>query len=273
VTRSDAVIGLGGGATTDLAGFLAATMLRGISYLSIPTTVLGMADAAVGGKTGINLPEGKNLVGAFYEPRGVLCDLDLLDTLPDKEIRSGLGEILKAGFIADPHILDLAEQDPSKLLDTGSDEFADALTRAIGIKAEVVSADLRENSTTGVGREALNYGHTLGHAIEKAEGYTWPHGYAVSVGMVFAAEVACRLGLIGPDVVARHRTVLESVGLPVSYAGAPWETIRATMSVDKKARGSHLRLVLLDGIGRVRVVKDVDEEILRRSFMAVGGAQ
>ena len=273
VTRSDAVVGLGGGSTTDLAGFVAATMLRGISYLAVPTTVLGMADAAVGGKTGINLPEGKNLVGAFYEPRAVLCDLDLLDGLPAEEVRSGLGEILKCGFIADPGILDLAEQDPARLGDTSSGEFADALTRAVRVKAGVVSADFRENSASGAGREALNYGHTLGHAIEKVEGFTWAHGCAVSVGMVFAAEVALRLGMIRQDVVDRMRRILKSVGLPVQYSSAPWGRIREAMSLDKKSRGSHLRLVLLDGIGRVRVVPDVDEDVLRQSFLAVGGVE
>ena len=273
VTRSDAVIGLGGGSTTDLAGFVAATMLRGMTYLTIPTTVLGMADASLGGKTGINLPQGKNLVGAFYEPCAVLCDLDMLATLPAEEVRSGLGEILKCGFIADPEILTIAEQDKARLPDTGSDEFAEALTRAIRVKAEVVSADFRENSTTGPGREALNYGHTLAHAIEKVEGFTWAHGFAVSVGMVFAAEVALRLGMIGEDVVVRMRTILKSVGLPVQYSGAPWGTIREAMSLDKKARGSHLRLVLLTGTGSVQVVPDVDEEVLRQSFLAIGGVE
>jgi len=273
VTRSDAVIGFGGGSTTDLAGFVAATMLRGMTYLSIPTTVLGMADASLGGKTGINLSQGKNLVGAFYEPRAVLCDLDLLDTLPAEEVRSGLGEIVKCGFIADPEILNIAERDPSRLSDTRTENFAEALRRAISVKAEVVSADFRENSTTGVGREALNYGHTLAHAIEKVEGFTWSHGYAVAVGMVFAAEVAHRLGMIDEDVVARHRQILTSVGLPIQYSSAPWAEIRQAMSVDKKARGSHLRLVLLEGIGSVRVVPDVDEDLLRDSFLAVGGVE
>ena len=273
VTRSDAVIGLGGGSATDLAGFVAATMLRGMTYLSIPTTVLGMADASLGGKTGINLPQGKNLVGAFYEPCVVLCDLDMLATLPAEEVRSGLGEILKCGFISDPQILTIAELDNTRLSDTGTPEFAEALTRAIRVKAEVVSADFRENSTTGPGREALNYGHTLAHAIEKVEGFTWAHGFAVSVGMVFAAEVALRLGMIGEDVVVRMRTILKSVGLPVQYAGAPWATIREAMSMDKKSRGTHLRLVLLDGIGKVRVVPDVDEDVLRQSFLATGGVE
>ena len=273
VTRSDAVIGLGGGSTTDLAGFVAATMLRGMTYITIPTTVLGMADASLGGKTGINLPQGKNLVGAFYEPCAVLCDLDMLATLPAEEVRSGLGEILKCGFIADPEILHIAERDEARLSDTGSPEFADALTRAIRVKAGVVSADFRENSTTGAGREALNYGHTLAHAIEKVEGFTWAHGFAVSVGMVFAAEVASRLGMVTEDAVTRMKRILKSVGLPVRYSGAPWAQIREAMSMDKKARGSHLRLVLLDGIGKVRVVADVDEDLLRESFHAIGGVE
>jgi len=273
MTRSDAVIGLGGGSTTDLAGFVAATMLRGIAYLSVPTTVLGMADASLGGKTGINLPQGKNLVGAFYEPRAVLCDLDLLAGLPAEEVRSGLGEILKCGFIADPQILDIAEHDRNRLTDVESDEFAEVLTRAIKVKADVVSADFRENSASGPGREALNYGHTLAHAIEKVEGFTWAHGFAVSVGMVFAAEVALRLGMIGEDVVTRMRRILKSVGLPVQYSDAPWGTIREAMSLDKKSRGPHLRLVLLNGIGSVEVVPDIDEEILRQSFLAVGGVE
>ena len=273
MTRSDAVLGLGGGTTTDLAGFVAATMLRGIEYLSVPTTVLGMADASLGGKTGINLPQGKNLVGAFYEPRAVLCDLDMLAGLPAEDVRSGLGEILKCGFIADPEILDIAESDRDRLSNTASAEFAEALTRAIRVKADVVSVDFRENSTSGPGREALNYGHTLAHAIEKVEGFTWAHGFAVSVGMVFAAEVALRLGMIEEDVIDRMRRILKSVGLPVQYSGAPWSRIRDAMSLDKKSRGSHLRLVLLTGIGSVEVVPDVDEDVLRQSFLAVGGVE
>ena len=273
VTRSDVVIGLGGGSTTDLAGFVAATMLRGMTYLSIPTTVLGMADASLGGKTGINLPQGKNLVGAFYEPCAVLCDLDLLAALPAEDVRSGLGEILKCGFIADPEILTIAEGDQARLSNTASDDFSEALVRAIRVKAQVVSSDFRENTTVGVGREALNYGHTLAHAIEKVEGFTWAHGYAVSVGMVFAAEVSLRLGMISDDVVTRMRTILKSVGLPIRYSGAPWAQIREAMSMDKKSRGSHLRLVLLDGIGSVQVVSDVDENLLRASFHAIGGVE
>jgi len=268
LTRSDAVVGLGGGTTTDLAGFAAATYLRGIRFVNVPTTVLAMADAAVGGKTGINLPEGKNLAGAFWEPAATWCDLALLDGLPADQVRSGVAEIVKAGFIADPAILDI---EPGALLDTGGAGFADALGRAIAVKAGVVAADLREEAVGSVGRAALNYGHTLGHAIEQVEGYTWAHGYAVSVGMVYAAEVAARLGLIGPDLVDRHRTLLGALGLPVTYAGAPWDEVRSAMARDKKARGTTLRLVLLDGVGSVRVVPGVDEAVLRASYDAIGG--
>ena len=275
-TRSDAVIGLGGGSTTDLAGFVAATYLRGITHIAVPTTVIGMADAAVGGKTGINLPEGKNLVGAFWEPKAVLCDLDLLESLPINQVRAGLAEVVKCGFIADRQILDVvdshARNQPLEAVgDVGSPAFAEIVVRAIRVKAEVVSEDFREQDDPNrVGRAALNYGHTLGHAIEKHEDFTWSHGNAVAVGMVFAAELACRLGLIGSDEVARHRDLLESLGLPVSYNCADWDDLRATMGLDKKARGSHLRMVLLDGIGRTVIVADPDETALREACRAIG---
>lgn len=273
LTRSDAIIGLGGGATTDLAGFVAATFLRGVAYLNLPTTVLGMTDAGLGGKTGIDLPEGKNLVGAFHQPLAVLCDLDLLVGLPSDQVRSGLGELVKHGFIADPAILDTAARQPAELAQTLSETFADSLFRAVSVKAAAVSADVWERGGgPGIGREALNYGHTLAHAIEQAEGFRWAHGYAVSVGMVFAAEVACRLDLLSPADVRLHRQILTGLGLPVSYAGAPWEVVRPVMSRDKKARGTRLRLVLLDGIGHPVVVPEVDEAILRRAYQAIGGA-
>ena len=270
-TRSDAVIGLGGGTTTDLAGFVAATYLRGVGYVAVPTTVVGMADAAVGGKTGIDLPEGKNLVGAFWEPRAVLCDLDLLAGLPDEQVRSGLAEVVKCGFIADPRILEAVQDDPMAARDVAGPVLAEILTRAIRVKAEVVSEDFREqDDPSRVGRAALNYGHTLGHAIEKQEHFTWSHGNAVAVGMVFAAELARRLGLIGSDEVARHRELLGSLGLPVSYGGACWDDLRATMGLDKKARGAQLRMVLLEGVGRTVIVADPDEEALRDSYRAIG---
>lgn len=269
-TRNDVVVGLGGGCTTDLAGFVAATWLRGVRYVAVPTTVLAMVDAAVGGKTGINLPAGKNLVGAFYEPVGVLCDLDVLGGLPAAEVASGLAEIAKCGFIADPRITDLIRQDPRDARVVDSVRFAELVRRSVEVKARVVSTDLRESTSTGggVGREALNYGHTFGHAIEKLEDFTWRHGEAISVGMVFAAEVACRLGMLTPDDVALHRQVLSSLTLPTSYHGAGWSDLRAAMALDKKSRGSQLRLVLLQGLRRPWIVTP-DEDVLVDAFAAV----
>ncbi len=267
-TRSDAVVGLGGGATTDLAGFVAATWLRGVRYVSVPTTLLAMVDAAVGGKTGINLPEGKNLVGAFWEPAAVLCDLDFLTTLPTDDLRGGLAEMIKHGFIADPRTLELVETDPAALLDPTSPALAEAIERSIAVKAGVVSGDLREATSVGaaVGREMLNYGHTLGHAIERREQYRWPHGHAVSVGLVFAATLARNLGLLDADTAARHRAILSSVGLPVSYEGGAWADLRETMNLDKKTRGAALRFVLLEGVGSPRIVESPHEAVLAASY-------
>ncbi|MDR1450360.1 MAG: 3-dehydroquinate synthase [Propionibacteriaceae bacterium] len=270
-TRDDPIVGLGGGTTTDLAGFTAATWLRGVPHIAVPTTVLAMADASVGGKTGVDLPEGKNLVGAFWEPQAVLCDLDLLQTLPKAEKISGMAEIIKAGFIADPEITALATADPAAAQDVGGEVFAELLARAIAFKAAVVSRDLREAAPAAgpVGREGLNYGHTLAHAIEKASGYAWRHGEAVSVGMVFAAEVSVRLGLLDPAVAARQRRLLAAIGLPVAYAGADWATLRPAMALDKKARGASLRFVLLDGPQHLVIRADPPEAVLAAAFAAL----
>lgn len=260
MTRDDAVVGIGGGSVTDVAGFAAATWLRGVRVVQIPTTVLGMVDAAVGGKTGINTETGKNLVGAFHQPAAVLADLELLATLPPAERVSGLAEVVKTGFIADPAILDLVEADP-----TGESSLAELVERSVRVKAEVVSDDAREAGR----REILNYGHTLGHAIERREGYRWRHGDAVSVGMVFAAELARCAGRLADDVVERHRSTLTSVGLPTTYDGGAWEELRATMAVDKKARGSTLRFVVLDGLARPGRLEGPDESLLQQAFAAV----
>ena len=272
-TRSDTVIGLGGGATTDLAGFVAATWLRGVRYIAMPTTVLAMVDAAVGGKTGINLPAGKNLVGAFYEPFTVLGDLDHLATLPDPELRSGFAEVLKCGFIADPKILTDFEDDPAEAV-RPSQRQADLIRRAVAVKAAVVSADLRERTSESeqVGREALNYGHTLGHAIERNEGFTWRHGQAVSVGMVYAAELAHRLGLIDADLVRRHRDVLGLAGLPTSYSSGAWPELRSAISLDKKSRGHTVRFVLLKGLALPSIQADPGEETMQEAYRAIAAA-
>ena len=267
-TRSDAVVGLGGGATTDLAGFVAASWLRGVRYVSVPTTLLAMVDAAVGGKTGINLPQGKNLVGAFWEPDGVLADLDFLATLPVDDLRGGLAEMAKHGFIADPGTLALFEADPAALLDPGSDALAEAVVRSIEVKAAVVAGDLREATCVGssVGRELLNYGHTLGHAIERRERYTMRHGYAVSIGVMFAALLSRNLGHADDAFVTRHRAVLTSVGLPVTYDPGAWPELRVTMNLDKKARGASLRFILLDAVASGFVAAGPDEDVLAATY-------
>ena len=270
-TRSDLVIGLGGGTATDLAGFVAASWLRGVGFISIPTSVLGMVDAAVGGKTGINLSAGKNLVGAFHEPTAVLCDLDLLAGLPEPEIRSGLAEVVKCGFIRDRHILGLIDDDLPAALDITSDTFAELVARAIAVKAEVVSRDLTERTSVGdaVGREALNYGHTLGHAIEAREHFSWRHGQAIAVGMVFIAEVSRRLLGLDPGCAADHARLLAGLGLPTSYPGQAWPELRALMSLDKKSRGTTLRLVGLRAQGTPVVLTGPDEQELTQAWAAV----
>lgn len=267
-TRSDAVISLGGGATTDLAGFVAATWLRGVRIIHIPTTVLGSVDAAVGGKTGINTAEGKNLVGSFYAPAAVLVDTELLASLPETEVRTGFAEIAKAGFIADPSILDDLENNIEGCLDLSTELSADVIRRAIQVKATVVSEDFTELGL----REILNYGHTLGHAIEHAERYRWRHGVAISIGMMFAAELSRLVRALSDDEVDRHRKVLgERLGLPLVYPGGRWETLRATMQRDKKARGAALRFVLLDGIGRPTVTTVGDDSLLFAAYQEIAG--
>ncbi|WP_326764536.1 3-dehydroquinate synthase [Streptomyces sp. NBC_01591] len=261
-TRTDVIVGVGGGATTDVAGFVAATWLRGVRWIAVPTTVLAMVDAAVGGKTGINTAEGKNLVGAFHPPAGVLCDLAALDSLPVNDYVSGMAEIIKAGFIADPAILDLVEADPEGARRPTGPHTAELIERAIRVKAEVVSSDLKESGL----REILNYGHTLAHAIEKNERYKWRHGAAVSVGMVFAAELGRLAGRLDDATADRHRAVLESVGLPLTYRGDQWPKLLENMKVDKKSRGDLLRFIVLDGLGKPTVLEGPDPAVLLAAY-------
>jgi 3-dehydroquinate synthase len=261
LTRSDAVVGIGGGAVTDLAGFLAATWTRGVRVVQVPTSLLGMVDAAVGGKTGINTAAGKNLVGAFHPPAAVLADTDALAGLPEAEFRSGLAEVVKCGFIADGEILRLLEADP-----TGRRDTAELIARAVQVKADAVGEDLYDTGR----REFLNYGHTLGHAIERVEDFGWRHGEAVAVGLVFAAELAGQAGLLSPADVARHRELVAAMGLPTSYAGN-WAQLQAVMRVDKKARGASLRFVVLDGLGHPTILTDPDQAWLDAAWTAVSG--
>ena len=271
MTRSDVVVGVGGGTATDLAGFVAATWLRGVRYVAVPTSVLGMVDAAVGGKTGINLVAGKNLVGAFHEPAAVLADLALLEDLPAAEVSSGMAEVAKAGLISDQRILDLLVADLSDALDVRSDRFAELVGRAVEVKARVVAGDLRERTSSGdrVGREALNYGHTLGHAIEADQDYSWRHGQAISVGMMWIAEVSSRTLGLDAEAVALHHRILAGLGLPTSYPIERWTRLRQLMSIDKKARGSRLRLVGLRGLGQPVVLDGPDEDLLADAFRAL----
>ncbi|QCB97521.1 3-dehydroquinate synthase [Arthrobacter sp. PAMC25564] len=264
-TRSDAVVAVGGGAVTDLAGFVAATWLRGVKVIHMPTSLLGMVDAAVGGKTGINTAEGKNLVGAFHPPAGVLADLDTLDTLPKNEVISGMAEVIKCGFIADPAILDLVEKDPAAVSDPRSDVLRELIERAITVKARVVSADLREAGQ----REILNYGHTLGHAIELAERYSWRHGAAVSVGMMFAAELSRSVGRLSDADADRHRSILESLGLPITYRRDRWQALLDGMRRDKKSRGDLLRFVVLDGVARPGILDVPDTSLLFAAYQEI----
>jgi 3-dehydroquinate synthase len=268
LTRSDAIVGVGGGATTDLAGFVAATWLRGVRCVLIPTTVLGMVDAAVGGKTGINTAEGKNLVGAFHPPAGVLCDLATLETLPAHEFVTGLAEVVKAGFIADPLILDLIEADPQAASRPDGAPVRELIERSVRMKGEVVAADLRESGL----REMLNYGHTLGHAIEKLERYQWRHGAAISIGMMFAAELGRIAGRLDDQTADRHRAVLDSLGLPTTYEASAWPRLLEAMKVDKKTRGDRLRFVVLDGLAKPGILEAPDPQLLVAAYAEVAQA-
>ena len=274
-TRSDAVVTVGGGATTDLAGFVAATWLRGVRLVQIPTTVLGMVDAAVGGKTGINTGAGKNLVGSFHEPAGVLCDLSLLRTLPREELVAGLGEVVKCGFIADPEILRLVEETDPADLSADSAVLRELVERAIRVKIDVVVDDLLETGGADghPGREALNYGHTMAHAIERVSGYTVRHGEAVAIGACYVAELAAREGVLARDVADRHRSAFGRVGLPTTWDGASFEDLLAAMRVDKKSRGNTLRFVVLDEVGRPRVLAGPSEKSLRAAYDVMVGAR
>lgn len=269
--RDGLVVGLGGGATTDLAGLAAATWLRGVPVVQVPTTLLAMVDAAVGGKTGIDTPAGKNLVGAFHPPAAVIADLETLSTLPAAELRAGLGEVIKCGLIADSAILDRVLADPADCLTWDSPVLADLVARSVAVKAAVVGEDLTESGL----REVLNYGHTYAHAIEKVTGYSWRHGEAVAVGCVFAAEIAHRNGNLSRDALALHLQSLEAVGLPTRFPEGEerWEELKEAMMSDKKVRSGRMRLVLLDDIARpVRVQAPAESVLLSAHEAVTGGA-
>jgi 3-dehydroquinate synthase len=266
VGRKDALVSLGGGAATDVAGFAASTWLRGVSIVHVPTTLVGMVDAAIGGKTGINTDAGKNLVGAFHQPAAVLADLATLQTLPRNEIAGGMAEVVKAGFIADPVILDLIEADPEAALDPAGDVLPELIRRAVAVKAHIVAADEKESLL----REILNYGHTLGHAIERRERYQWRHGAAVSVGLVFAAELGRLAGRLDDGTAERHRTILTSLGLPVAYDADALPQLLEYMAGDKKTRSGVLRFVVLDGLSKPGRLEGPDPSLLAAAYAEVG---
>ncbi|GAA1473368.1 3-dehydroquinate synthase [Corynebacterium felinum] len=262
--RTDMVIGLGGGAATDLAGFVAAAWMRGIKVVQVPTTLLAMVDAAVGGKTGINTQAGKNLVGAFHEPTGVFIDLDFLPSLPQAELVAGSAEIIKTGFISDTRILELYETDAKACLKV--DGFLpELIRRSVTVKARVVGQDLKESGL----RETLNYGHTFGHAVELAENFTWRHGNAVAVGMMFIAHLSHIVGLIDDQLVARHAKILRSIGLPTSYSGHDFDTLYQGMTRDKKNRDGKIRFVALTAAGETTRLENATYEQLLQAYERV----
>ncbi len=261
-TRSDLIVGIGGGAITDLTGFAAATWLRGIDWIAVPTSLAGMVDAAVGGKTGINSEYGKNLIGSFYSPISVIVDVDLLGTLSPRDISAGMAEVIKCGFISDPQILKLAAENSTQTLLSNRDALIEIVARAISVKASVVSSDFKESFA----REALNYGHTLGHAIEIHAQYQLRHGEAVSIGMVFVAELAAVRGLIDETTLTMHRDLLKRYDLPTTFDRQAWSKLLPLLSLDKKARGNTLRFVVLDGIGSTKRLEDVTSNELDAAY-------
>ncbi|GLP75895.1 3-dehydroquinate synthase [Mycobacterium antarcticum] len=266
IGRQDALVSLGGGAASDVTGFAAATWLRGVDVVHVPTTLLGMVDAAVGGKTGINTEAGKNLVGAFHQPLAVLVDLATLESLPRNEIVAGMAEIVKAGFIADPVILDLIEADPEAALDPAGSVLPELIRRAVVVKAEVVAADEKESQL----REILNYGHTLAHAIERRERYRWRHGAAVSVGLAFAAELGRLAGRLDDATADRHHTVLTALGLPTTYDADALPQLLEYMAGDKKTRSGVLRFVVLEGLAKPARLEGPDPALLAAAYSEIG---
>jgi len=265
VGRRDAIVAVGGGATTDVAGFAAATWLRGVRVVHVPTTLLAMVDAAVGGQTGINTGAGKNLVGAFHNAAGVVVDLATLAQLPADEWVNGMAEVVKAGFIADPKILDLIEADIDGARRPDGPYARELIERSILVKTDVVSQDLREAGP----REALNYGHTLGHAIELVENFTLPHGHAVSIGLVYAAALSRAAVGLSDDVVEQHRRILDALGLPTMFRADAWDELSAAMQRDKKARAGRVRFVVLEGLGKPVVIDAPAASVLESVYAEV----
>ena len=264
-TRTDLVVGVGGGAITDIAGFAAATYLRGIDWIAIPTSVAGSVDAAIGGKTGANLDYGKNLVGSFHSPRAVLVDHSWFATLSDRDFSAGLAEVIKCGFIRDAQILQLMGNKNLQSIRKDDALVLELIRRAVQVKADVVSGDFKESFD----REILNYGHTFGHAVEKHAKYSLRHGECVAIGLAFMAHLQSELGLITDDVRDLHLTILTGIQLPVTYSAGDWPELRALMSMDKKSRGNTLRFVTITEIGKTDRIADVAQAHLVSAYEKV----
>jgi len=253
-SRADAIIGVGGGATTDLAGFAAASWLRGITWYAIPTSLAAMVDASIGGKTAINSPAGKNLIGAFFSPAAVYIDLKFLKTLPKRDLSAGMAEVIKCGFISDKKILDLVQKD---VLD-----FKEIIFRSIQVKVKVVNKDFKESKL----REILNYGHTLGHAIEKHSKYRLRHGEAVSIGLVFAAELSQLAGNLPKSVVEQHRVILSSFNLPTTYSRSALPGLIKLMMSDKKVKNQKIRFIGLSKVGKPQWLEEVNTKQIETAY-------
>lgn len=264
-TRSDLIVGIGGGAVTDFAGFAAATWLRGLDWVAIPTTVAGAVDAAIGGKTAINIEYGKNLIGSFHSPIKVLIDLNWLTTLSDRDFAAGLAEVVKAGFIADGEILNLLREKSIQMVRADQELVHELIERSVRVKAEIVSVDFKESFA----REALNYGHTLGHAIELDANYSLRHGECVSIGMAFMAQLQLDLGLISQELAELHLKILADLDLPTRYKRESWPKLLAHMAVDKKSRGKSLRFVTISEVGKTGRLENPDPQILYSAFEKV----
>jgi 3-dehydroquinate synthase len=261
-TRNDLVIAVGGGAVTDLSGFVASSWLRGIDWVAVPTTLAAMVDAAVGGKTGINSEYGKNLIGSFYSPISVLVDLTWLETLSDRDFAAGLAEVLKSGFIVDGVIVDLLKGKSVPEIRSDRALTLELISRTVAVKAKVVSGDFKESFD----REILNYGHTLGHAIELHCKYSLRHGECVSIGLVFAANLANQTGILSDEITQLHLSILENLGLPTTYESHHWPELRANMAIDKKSRSGTLRFVAISEIGKTLRIEAPSESDLLAAY-------
>ena len=263
--RDACVVALGGGVVGDMAGFAAACYQRGIAFVQVPTTMLAQVDSSVGGKTGVNHPGGKNLIGAFHQPAAVFADTNVLNTLPDRELRAGLAEVIKYGLIVDRGFFDWLEAHATDLLERSPDALAYAIRRSCEIKAEIVGRDEREQGE----RALLNLGHTFGHAIESATNYsTWLHGEAVGAGMLLAADMSKRLGWVTAADVERVEGILRKFGLPVDVSALPAATLADKMKIDKKVAAGRIRLVLLKAIGKSVVTGDYADAALRETLQS-----